>query len=346
MDKRVYLFFAVVFILAAGTFSFRYANYEPCVDVDFAFDQLQPKAGMVIQFNDNTKGANKWEWDFGDSTEPKFQKSEFHVFEEPGFYEVTLRVNNSCEMTKPIYVETNTKVLDPTKFPKFNLPRSIRVGERLTVTDNSDIAKTWEWRFGESVKVDATTKRARYVYRKPGNYTVSLIINDEIDYLVKKTIQVRPKPEENDQISVLPRESVQNTLNLPDAPEPRETRASTTENNPKPNVVIEQATPPPVVAEKKKEPEKPKEEPKDTRPTLNEDIIIKDLRKIAKSQLSPQDFTKYFCDDKNPFVLANGKSYTYDKFSKLIKGKNVIIKDVTWGVEKKCLYSFEINFTR
>ena len=350
MDKRIYLFFAVVFVLAAGTFSFRYASYEPCVDVDFTFDQLQPKAGAPIQFNDKTLGAKKWEWDFGDKTATKSQKNERHIFEEPGFYEVTLKVNGSCEMTKPIYVEANTKVLDPSKFPQFNLPSSIRVGETLTVTDKSKIAETWEWRFGESIKVDATTKRARHVYRRPGTYTVSLIINDEIENLVKKTIRVRPKKENTDRISGLQNEPTRNILNLPDAPEPDNSQTSTTEAEPELKEIIdeieqpeEKVTPPPVVVEK----EKNKEEPKDVRPILTEKIITDNLRLIAKNRMTPQDFAKYFCDEyKNPFVTANGKAYTFDRFCKIVKGKNVIMKRVVFGSDKKCVYSFEINFSR
>jgi len=445
MDKRVYLFFAFVFLLAAGSFSFRYANYEPCVEVDFMFDTLEPKVGASIQFRDNSDGAKEWQWDFGDDTDVKTKQNEIHVFEEPGFYEVTLMVNGRCELTKPIYVEADVKELDPSKFPKFNLPKSITVGQRLVVTAKSDIAETWEWRFGESIKVDATTKTARHIYRRPGRYTVSLIINDELDYLVKKTIRVNPLIEEYERITPTTITSEESVLDLPDAPmeeEPAEIEvAGVEEDSPVPFPIIEEV--PvfpgcenstnkracfqemiiqhiqvnfnyPEFAEEKgiqgkvdvtftilkdgsvgginargphtsledaarrimynlprlvpgkqdgkpvdvpfsipinfKLEESPSKEkpvkPSDTRPILNEDMVIGNLRGLSKGKMSSQEFTKYFCEDKNPFVLANGRSYTFDKFSKLIKGKNVILKNITWGSENKCLYSFEINFTR
>lgn len=348
MDKRVYYFFAFVFIAAAGSFSFRYTNYEPCVDVDFTFDQLEPKVGSVIQFRDYSDGSKEWAWDFGDDTEIKNQKNELHVFEKPGLYEVTLKINNSCELTKPIYVEANTKVLDSTKFPEFNLPKSIRVGDKLVVTDQSERARVWEWRFGETAKANATTKTAEHVYGRPGVYTVSLIINDEIDYLVKKTIQVRPN-----KTFEKPKEVVRNnTLKLPDAPENLTVEApkpkpKNDSNFEKQNDQQEVVTTPEVekIAETPKESKK-EEEKKDDRPSLDENMIRDGLQSISNKRMMPEAFAKYFCEDKNPMVIANGKSDTFKSFSKFIKGKKVIIKKITWGTEKKCIYSFEINYTR
>jgi hypothetical protein len=346
MDKRVYYFFTFVFIAAAGSFSFRYTNYEPCVDVDFAFDQLEPKAGSAIQFRANSEGAKEWEWDFGDDTGIANQKNELHVFEEPGFYEVTLKINNRCELTKPIYVEANTKVLDSTKFPEFSLPKSIKVGEILVVTDQSKRGRSWEWRFGETAKANATTKTAQHFYGRPGVYTVSLLINDEIDYLVKKTIQVRPN-----KTFERPKEiATKNTLNLPDAPEVLIDEAPDTKNGlnfEKQNNLPEVVAKPEVkkITETPKESKK-EEEKKDNRPTLDENLIRVGLQKISTNGMMPEAFAEYFCEDKNPLVIANGKSDTFQSFSKFIKGKKVIIKNITWGTGKKCIYSFDINYTR
>lgn len=341
MDKRVYYFFAIVFIAAAGSFSFRYINYEPCVAVDFTFDQLEPKVGSVIQFRDYSGGAKAWEWDFGDDTEIKNQKNEFHVFEKPGFYEVTLKINNSCELTKPIFVEANTKVLDSTKFPKFNLPKNIRVGDKLVVTGQSERARSWEWRFGETAKANAATQTAQHVYGLPGVYTVSLIINDEIDYLVKKTIQVRPN-----KTFEVPKEVVRkNTLNLPDAPENRTVEAPNIKNDSnseKQDILQEVVT----IPEVKKIAETPKEPKKEEKPSLDENMISNGLQKISNKLMMPETFADYFCEDRNPLVIANGKSDTFQSFSKFIKGKKVIIKNISWGKGKKCIYSFEINYTR
>lgn len=346
MDKRVYYFFVIVFIAAAASFSFRYINYEPCVAVDFTFDQLEPKVGSVIQFRDFSGGAKEWEWDFGDDTEIKNQKNEFHVFEKPGFYEVTLKINNSCELTKPIYVEANTKVLDSTKFPKFNLPKNIRVGDKLVVTGQSERALSWEWRFGETAKANAATQTAQHVYGLPGVYTVSLIINDEIDYLVKKTIQVRPN-----KTFKMPKEVVRkNSLNLPDAPENltvEEPNLKNDSNFEKQENLQEVVTTPEVKKniETPKEPKK-EEEKKDNRPSLDDDIIRNGLQGISNKRMMPDAFAEYFCEDKNPLIIANGRSDTFQSFSKFIKGKKVIIKNISWGTGKKCIHSFEINYTR
>lgn len=344
MDKRVYYFFVFVFIAAAGSFSFRYTNYEPCVVVDFTFDQLEPKVGTVIQFRDFSEGSKEWEWDFGDDTEIKNQKNEFHVFEKPGFYDVTLKINNSCELIKSIYVEAKTKVLDSAKFPEFKLPKSIRVGDKLVVTDQSERAHSWEWRFGETAKANAATKRAQHVYVRPGVYTVSLIINDEIDYLVKKTIQVRPNKSFE-----IPKEVIRkNTLNLPDAP------ANLTVETPNPKIDsnseqqnnLKEVITTPEVKKTIETPKEPKKEEIDNRPLLNENMISNGLQKISNKRMTPEAFAAYFCEDKNPLVIANGKSDTFKSFSKFIKGKKVIIKNITWGTGKKCIHSFEINYTR
>ncbi|MRI00640.1 PKD domain-containing protein [Kriegella sp. EG-1] len=354
IDKRVYYFFIFVFVLAASSFSYRYANHEPCVEVNFSFDNFENKVGSVIQFRDNTKEAKEWEWDFGDGTAIKNKKSELHVFEKEGYYEVSLKVNNSCQKIKTIYIEPKVKVLDSMNFSEFYLPKSIKVGDKLVVTDNSKTAHNWEWRFGESLKVNAVTKTAEYIYKKPGAYTVSLIINGEIDYLIKKTIQVVPVKERKERVINISKKSNQNFLNLPDAPEtPIEQLTKPSEETvrieqSKPEIEVEPAEK--IVAEVKENveiPEKPKEKSEVVNtPALDENTIRIGLQSVSDNQMSVQEFTNYFCEDVNPLVLANGKSYTFKSFCKFIKGKKIIIKRIVWGNEKKCIYSFEINYTR
>ena len=86
--------------------------------------------------------------------------------------------------------EYKQQILDSTKFPVFDIPESIRVGESLILKDETDNASTWEWRFGETPRVDAESRTASYVYKESGLYTVKLIVNGDVEYMTKKKINV------------------------------------------------------------------------------------------------------------------------------------------------------------
>ncbi|WP_019668321.1 PKD domain-containing protein [Eudoraea adriatica] len=327
LDRNVFIFFIVVFLLAAGSFSFRYANYEPCDEIMFSYDINDLRAGKVIQFEDKSEGAKKWEWDFGDGTGIKSQREQLHVFDKAGDYNVRLVVNNKCERIETVHVKPEIILLDSTKFPVFNLAKSIRVGQKLIVTDETENASSWEWRFGESANIDASTKTAEYIYEEPGLKTVSLIVNEDLDYISKKKINVIPSKDSQKRPIEISTEPRRKGLDLPRAPK------STKFNLPK--------------APKGSGSQEGTEKDKvTTNPSLSDQNLKTKLQMISKGQMAPEAFAEFFCSDPNPLVVANGRNYTFRSLCDDVKGKNIAIETIKVyrAIDMNCIKSFNIDY--
>lgn len=321
LDRKVVTFFIVVFILAAGSFSFRYANYETCGEVSFSLDIKEPTAGNMVQFKGYSEGAKEWEWDFGDGTAKKGLKDQLHVFNMEGDYIVRLLVNNKCERIETVHVKPEIIVIDSTKFPVFSLPKSIKVGQRLIVTDSTENASSWEWRFGETANVNAATKTAEYIYEEPGLKTVSLLVNGDINFISKKKINVIPLKGSQKRISEITKKSRDDKLGIKSAPSGDPIKPAG-QNNPTP------------ISEP--EPE----------PTLTNQNIKTKIMMIAKGQMTPKSISEFFCGDANPLIVVNDRSFTYNTFCRDIKGINIVIENlqITWGDNRKCIGAFNIKY--
>lgn len=192
LDKSVIYIFLIVFFLSASMFAYKYSKYAPCEDVSFNINTNDYTIGSLIKFEDFTDNATNWEWDFGDNSIVSTQKKPLHIYKEPGEYNVRLLVNGICEQSERITILEKKELLDSTKFPVFNIPKTIRVGRTLTVEDKTENASSWEWRFGETADANSKTKLASYIYKEPGFKTISLIVNGEIKYISKQKIEVLP----------------------------------------------------------------------------------------------------------------------------------------------------------
>jgi len=288
IDKSVVYVFIAVFLLSVSVFAFRYTKYSPCENVTFKIDKTEKTVGSLIKFEDFTETATTWYWDFGDNSISGTQKEQFHIYKEPGEYTVKLIVNDICEHSETITIEEKKELLDPSKFPVFKLPKSIKVGQKLRVKDESNNASTWEWRFGETAKVNANTKRASYVYTKPGLNTVSLIINGDLKYVTQKTIEVIPLKEVKKEV-----------IDIPDAPS-----RPNADIKDRPDVTI-----------------KDKPVTKKLAPYINEADFSEKLMTVAEDEASAKQFSEYFCGDVNKNIVVNGKSTTFLLFCEKISGK-------------------------
>ncbi len=100
-DRQVYFAFAVIFFIALLVFIYKRINQE---NLTPAFSI--PKNAFLnetILLKDSTKGAEIWEWDFGDSTQ-SFDQNPEHIFESTGTFTVQLTVNNKYKAEKKIII--------------------------------------------------------------------------------------------------------------------------------------------------------------------------------------------------------------------------------------------------
>jgi len=93
---------------------------------NFSFSPLNPKEGEEINFTDNSTGAQRWEWDFGDGN-ISYEKNPKHVYSIAGKYNVTLTIfcnGFNASITKEISImEKETKEKEKKKkIPEYLLP--------------------------------------------------------------------------------------------------------------------------------------------------------------------------------------------------------------------------------
>ncbi len=318
LDKSVIQMFIVVFLIANVTLAFKYINDTPCDEVLFRHSANAYRVGEMIKFNDVSYGAESWNWNFGDGSEMSSQKNPLYIYSEPGDYEIRLMVNGKCEKTETISIAEKLVLLDTTKLPKFELPKSITYGEVLEVEDQTANATSWEWRFGETAGANATTKKASYLYETPGLKTVSLIVNNDLNHIRKKKINVIPTPESKEKVAKMKRQRRDKRLDLNEAPKGSEVLA-----------------------------EKPSGKPS-AMPFITTGNFENKIKMVAEGKLNPQVFSEFFCDDKNPLIVVNGRNSTFNSFCESISEQKIKIKSLKL-IRKSgsnCITSFAVEYKK
>lgn len=297
LDKIILRFFIAVFLLSTPVFAYRYVKNKSCEEVVFTSDADSYRQGELIKFTDGTEQAKSWKWDFGDSTAISTVRNPLHVFKNSGEFLVKLTVNDFCEHTQVITIDEKLFLKDPKKFPVFNIPESVTVGETLVIQDLTENASVWEWRFGETAEANSKKRTAEYVYKTPGLKTISLIVNGDIDHMSKKQINVLPIIEDtNDNLNEITGTNRRLGDGLPVRPPSH--RTETPDDNTAPIAA----------------------------PYISDDNFSNKLLLVAKDQISASAFNEYFCGNLSANVIANGKTMSFLEFCEGIAKKNLKIR--------------------
>ncbi len=133
---------------------------------------VPPTADFEYQLNDQTVSftgisptAITWHWDFGDGDTSNVQDPE-HVYEQPGIYEVCLRVEDTCAYTE--YCE----VLDLCNMPPVTGFTFVIDGLDVNFQDSSIMATEYFWDFGDGYF--SSLKNPWHAYDESGTYLVCL----------------------------------------------------------------------------------------------------------------------------------------------------------------------------
>lgn len=297
-DGKIVTMLIIVFILSCGLLAFKMNTKTDCSVNEFDVKASSFKEGEIITFSDNTPGAYEWRWYFGDGTAVSFRSKIGHAFTKAGKYKVKLLVNNNCTIEKEITILPKKEILNMALMPKFHAPKVVYQGDEVTFADSTSHAKSWEWRFGDSNKIDAIDKNPSYVYRIPGEKVVSLVVNNDIKYIAYQKITVLPaKKERKDWVKErLSRKS--------------DSRAD------------------PVDEYFSQIPDAPSRGPeiKD----ISEAKFRSMLMGVSENRLSYGNMIRYFCTDDLPLVqLRKGKSMTLLELDEEIRSRSIKIKDLT-----------------
>ncbi len=97
MDKRLILLIALALVGSGSFAAYRKLMYKP-EGIKYAIKPNAPiKTGDSIAYEDNTAGASRWKWDFGDGEFSADQQGH-HTYLAPGTYTVTLTAFGSFGM--------------------------------------------------------------------------------------------------------------------------------------------------------------------------------------------------------------------------------------------------------
>ena len=155
------------------------------------FTWSQKTQSRTITFLDSSvddRGLQSWQWDFGDGTQPSYERNPQHSYIQTGQYNVTLIVTDTDGNTdmKSQYVDVaNIK-------PVVNfgyVPLNPLTNETITFTDQSQdydgniVSWLWDFRDGET----STLQNPTHFYTAPGTYVVQLSITDNDQETVTRT---------------------------------------------------------------------------------------------------------------------------------------------------------------
>jgi PKD repeat protein len=199
MDHNVTLIMITCIVVGIIVIAFRYKNYEPCIPVKITVRDGKINTGELVRFTAETQGITTKElvWDFGDKSIQRGNENIVtHIFTTPAKYDIALTINGTCREYKTIYVTKAPSPLIKLSSPTFTCQSTAQVGEMIIFTDSTPNATSWNWRFGETNTVDATTPIASYTYSTPGLKDVSLVVNGSMEGY--STIDVKmPPPKEH-----------------------------------------------------------------------------------------------------------------------------------------------------
>ncbi|MBK1895159.1 PKD domain-containing protein [Chryseobacterium paridis] len=148
--------------------------------------------GDTLVFEDKTQFAKSKKWNFGDGTTSE-KSSGIHFYNKPGYYPVTLIIDNKYSKSFPVLVSARAlqKAKDTaTVKTTIEAPLQAMQFENVQFRAISD-AKQFSWKFGESGTTDSKDKLAIYSYKEPGDYIVTLYTDESIEPIIHR-IRINP----------------------------------------------------------------------------------------------------------------------------------------------------------
>lgn len=175
---------------AAGTYNIKLTNNFPgcpqtvtktlttfpSAQAAFSADnQTFCAAPATVSFQDNSQGATKWSWNFGDGKTSTSQNPK-HVYQTAGAFDVTLVVSNANGCTDTLTKKAYIHVYDPQV--QFTAPAvtgciPFTTQFQSSVQSSSPI-QSYQWTFGDGAT--STQANPSHQFTTEGNFDVQLIV--------------------------------------------------------------------------------------------------------------------------------------------------------------------------
>lgn len=166
----IYIFIAIL-VLSVLIFFFKdvFADKRTS-DASILKNELYLNEDLV--FTDNTRGAKRWAWEFGDGAGSGLQSGTYH-YAKAGSYIIRLTIDGELRVQFPVTVKDTVTVQETDTALTINGPTSGVVNEEVRLEADGK-GSQFQWSFGETGRVDVNGRTALYTFRSPGKYLVRL----------------------------------------------------------------------------------------------------------------------------------------------------------------------------
>ncbi len=175
-DKYVVMLFSGLAGASILVLGFKVATAPmACPIIEVTVSNARPLENAPINFTSDKPNAKTYDWDFGDSSHHSNTASANHFYRNSGVYKATLTINGTCKSDfVSITVRKDESVLPE---PVISGPATAVVGQPVSFNETSGKGTSWEWSFGESGSIDASSADATYTFKTPGKKRVEVSIN-------------------------------------------------------------------------------------------------------------------------------------------------------------------------
>jgi len=332
IDPRIYLSFGAILLLSLIFLLYQSFRHVDCENANYYIHSDEYMVNRVVEFNDNTKGAISWRWDFGDGTASDTRQRTLHSYKNPGDYIVKLTINGNCVHEKHI---TITSISQQTGYlPIIMAPDVATVGDAVSFNAEKEGGESWEWSFGETSSTDALGKSPVYRFKTVGDKKITLIVNGDIEHTAVKTIYVAPKTIKAKQkidIKSYEFEKPHSAFSLPKGDAQKDPLVDMLQYIPvSPKTKSKKDS---IIAEKKA-------------PEISNEQFQILLNQVALQAKTKDDFKDYLCDKYDiPVVINDNKLIPFDQFCQNIAGKKIKITALRLNKnQKNCIQNINIQY--
>jgi hypothetical protein len=221
LDYRVWMSLIALSLISLTVFGYKVATNEQCPSVNIALECNLNHAGLdsntfyvneEITFNTHTTAPDQHiSWDFGDKTPLHIGSKILHA---------TVTIKGKCAQSVVVKVIKNSISLFDSTVLDINPIISadiIKLGNE-TIFNTSTVAKEYTWGIEELPDIGVrNTPTARFIFPKPGNFTITLTLDN--GKVFKKVIQIVDPFGQADNTDPLPPVK---KVDLPELPPPAE----------------------------------------------------------------------------------------------------------------------------
>jgi hypothetical protein len=317
LDYRVWMSLIALSLISLTVFGYKVATNEQCPSVNIALECNLNHAGLdsntfyvneEITFNTHTTAPDQHiSWDFGDKTPLHIGSKILHAYNKEGRYLATVTIKGKCAQSVVVKVIKNSISLFDSTVLDINPIISadiIKLGNE-TIFNTSTVAKEYTWGIEELPDIGVrNTPTARFIFPKPGNFTITLTLDN--GKVFKKVIQIVDPFGQADNTDPLPPVK---KVDLPELPPPAE------EPLPLPPVKKEE----PVVKDEPAAASKPPaSKTYDQLPTPAIQVL---LEGVVAGKKDIDDFKNILCNGAGTKVMANNEATTFAALVNELKEK-------------------------